>query len=57
MFISQCELKWPAHNKSNYKPVSWYGGRVNCYMVSVTPVCAIFYGHTLSIKDGAYRRC
>lgn len=33
------------------------GEGVNCYMVSVTPVCAIFYGHTLSIKDGAYRSC
>lgn len=44
--------------KSNYKPVSCYGEGVNCYMVSVTPICIIiFYGHTLSIKDGAYRSC
>lgn len=43
--------------KSNYKPVSCYGGGVNCYMVSVTPIYIIFYGHSLSIKDGAYRSC
>lgn len=33
------------------------GGGGNSYMVSVTPVCIIFYGHALSSKNETYRSC
>lgn len=54
MFIWQCEGGQLI--KSNYKPeYPVGGGGVNSYMVSVTPVGIIFYGHALSSKNETYK--
>lgn len=57
MFNWQCEGGQLI--KSNYKPEYPVGGGGggNSYMVSVTPVGIIFYGHALSSKNGTYGSC